>query len=358
MKTTAKVFSSVAIALFLMVFLSCSKNSGKEVILVLDTSYSMAGKGGQNIIGQVKKSIDKYIDELESGTSVTFITFDEDVKVYPSVTVNSKNDRDILKKYISVTEVKGKWTYTLKMIQTVFERAELVQREGRQPLIVVMTDGLDDPPPSNRSKHLLMKDISKKFNDKDWWIFFVDFSTLKSNQKLAFKDELQKVSKNTMILKGDKNPEKAINQDLKAEVKKLDDRRGPGVLMIVLLIVAVAAALGGVYAWRMSQLKVAGRIEYWNNEVVRPVVESHNLTRHRARAVAIGRGMDCTLKIQEFEYKTPFVIAAVRQSGKIVPAVFPGKGWKIEFVNREYDGTLVDGDIFKAGNYTIKYYAS
>ena len=128
----------------------------KNIVLVLDTSMSMVGQaGGRDILGKVKKSIMEYIDQsVEDGDRVTFVTFDTDARIYPTVLVDDDNDRDILKKYITMTEAAGLWTYTYKMIYKVFQAAEKLEKEedGRNTEIVIMTDAIDDPPPGEANR--------------------------------------------------------------------------------------------------------------------------------------------------------------------------------------------------------------
>ena len=82
--------------------------ANKDVILVLDTSLSMVGYQGKNIFESVKGSVDSYLDTLQDGDRVTFVTFDEDVKAYPQVLIDDQNDRDIVKKYISDDDKESK----------------------------------------------------------------------------------------------------------------------------------------------------------------------------------------------------------------------------------------------------------
>ena len=42
----------------------------KDMILVLDTSLSMAGYGGKNVFPEVKKSLGKFIDQLGKATAL------------------------------------------------------------------------------------------------------------------------------------------------------------------------------------------------------------------------------------------------------------------------------------------------
>jgi len=334
----------------------------KNVILVLDTSLSMLGYGGKNILDKVKGSVARYIDQLEDGDQVTFISFDTEVRTYPTVMVDDQNDRDILKKYINSTEVKGKWTHTYAMIDAVFSKAELLQNEdkNRQVVIVVMTDGIDDPPPYS-TKHLNIEKISKRFQDKDWWIFFVNYSDLKKDKQLAsrrekLKEELKVVSEKTEII--DVDSRMPVDKGIE-EVQKKEASYG-GILFPLLIALLVIAGLIGIlyYFKKLSELKVSGRLEYWNNELINPTIENFDLTKYLAKDIVIGSSLGCHLNIRDFEGKSPIVISAVRGPAKEVKMALRGGGkdYAIEFKNRETGEFLEDGDVFQAKNFTFKYF--
>ncbi|HQP47371.1 MAG TPA: VWA domain-containing protein, partial [Spirochaetota bacterium] len=126
-----RVFRMMVIVLIALPFilLNCSSDDnsgvpagGKDMILVLDTSLSMIGKGGggKNIFPKVKDSLGKFISKLEEGDTLTVMTFDTGVTTYPTVKITGDNDKDIVKQYVSLVEAKGQWTHTMKMMKTVF----------------------------------------------------------------------------------------------------------------------------------------------------------------------------------------------------------------------------------------------
>jgi hypothetical protein len=342
-------------------------DGNKDLILVLDTSLSMAGYGGKNIFEQVKNSLVKFIDKLEQGDSITFISFDTTVKMYPRVIISDENDKEILKKYLSVIEAKGEWTYTMKMIINVLKKAqelEVADKE-RQQVIVIMTDALDDPPPYKRTERFSIKDIAKKYSGKDWFIFLVNLGDLKKNKRMMeVQREFEKeISPYTKIIDAEKKPAEGIEKDLKKHIdsseeeKRLRERSffetpyfiGIVIILIVLLIL--------FYLRRLSQLKVKGKLEYWNHELLDPYIENFDLTRQNARSVPIGKGLGCMLNIRDIEISEPFHLTAMREKGKVQIAVSAGEGTTVDFVNRDQGKFLNNGDIFKVSNYSFKYIA-
>ncbi|HOD15461.1 MAG TPA: VWA domain-containing protein [Spirochaetota bacterium] len=332
----------------------------KDIILVLDTSLSMVGQAGaQNILDKVKRSIGDYIGQVEEGDRVTFMTFDVDTRIYPTVLINDENDRDILKKYITMTEATGLWTYTYKMIVKVIETADSLEKEkdGRQTEIVIMTDAIDDPPPGDMKKfdiHALMDKAGKK---KDWWIYVLSFTNLKNSDavKQRLGADLGMISDKVKIIEAGE-PEKGKRALIESEQQREAESRN-----IIIPIIIVGAAILLILAIlffvkRLSELKAAGRLEYWNNEVIEPYTQNFDLARRPSREVVIGKGLGCVLNIRDIVIKKPFSIKAIRHEGAVRMQIIGNESAVVEMVNRQADGLLLDGDIFKVGNYTFKYF--
>jgi len=333
--------------------------TGKNVVLILDTSLSMVGYGGKDILGKVKDSINSNIDGLESGDQVTFMTFDTRIRIFPTVLLKDTNDRDILKKYISMTEATGPWTYTYKMIQAVFQKADEIAASDpkRQMVIVVMTDGIDDPPPESRKDQLNITKRGTRYQDKDWWVYFVNFQDLKNGNKAGdkLKKDISGVTDHVTVI-NNSDPRIAIGQDLTSQVKS--DEAAAGFRYWAFLVAAVVALLVillVIFTRRAAQLKVKGRLEYWNNDLLNPYIEHFEMTHFNEKAIVVGHGIGCHLNIREFEVKNPFVIRAIRHNGAIYPSLQYDKETVVEFKNREQGDILEDGDIFIVGNFTFKY---
>ena len=336
----------------------------KDVILVLDTSLSMVGFGGKNILPDVKKSINRYISNLEHGDRVTFITFDEDVRGYPSVLVDDENDKDILKKYISMTEAKGKWTHTLKMIQAIFAKAEEIKNDGenRQVVIVIMTDGLDDPPPNGKEQTFKLSEIADKYQGKDWWIYFISLSDLKKNEKIKktrekFEKQLIKVSSNTKIIDASKDLQKVISKDLPKDVSRLQKMNESIFLEVSLIVVVVFLILGIVYYFMLNRnVYVYGKLEYWNTSLLSPSVETFDMSKYRQKKIKVGKCVGCHLNLRNIDIKEPFIISAFRNGKEVEIMLNISEKLSVEFVNKDENMILQDGDIFKISNYSFKVY--
>lgn len=342
--------------------------ANKDVILVLDTSLSMVGYQGKNILESVKGSVDSYLDSLQDGDRVTFVTFDEDVKVWPQVLIDDQNDRDIVKKYISITEAKGKWTYTLKMLKTVFALADQLTKESdqnktelkRNVVIVIMSDGLDDPPPTNVKEKFDLKKVADQYSGNDWWIYLVNLDELQKSKQISaaqenLRKELSKVSGNTQMLDGS-NPDKAINDEIRKDIDKKEKEQFYRLLMIVagllILILFIIVLIKKILA-----VKITGSLEYWNHELLRPEVLTVSLTNLGKKEIVLGRTNMCTIKIREYESRIPLTLKAVKKGGKVLIKISYDEGLELGFKNKEFDGFLLNGDIFSASNISFRYIA-
>lgn len=359
----------MAAALILSFQTESKAASNKDVILVLDTSLSMVGYQGKNIMDDVKRSVFTYIDSLQDGDRVTFVTFDEDLKVYPQVVIDDQNDRDIVKKYISMTEAKGQWTFTLKMLQTVFGIADTLSKENqsqsqvnpRNVVIVIMTDGLDDPPPSKSGERFDLKKIAEQYSGNDWWIYLVNLAELQKSKEISvaqqkLKDELSKVSENTTFIDGE-NPNKAINEDLKRDVEQKEWSQFMKILPFIVLVSLLILIIVLVLIKRAGGVKVKGSLDYWNHELLKPEVLRVSLDNLESKNIVIGRMSASGLKIREFESRYNFTLKAVREKGVIRIKIVADEGLDVGFKNKDFDGYVNDGDIFSASNYSFRYNA-
>ena len=106
---------------------------------------------------------------------------------------------------------------------------------------------------------------------------------------------------------------------------------------------------------KLAEVKVSGKLEYWNNEVLKPYIENFDMTRFMDKQIVIGKGVGCHLNLRDFEIRTPFAIRAVRHEKEIKLEIQHAQDTAVEFKNRESGGFLQDGDIFQVNNYTFKY---
>ena len=302
---------------------------------------------------------------MQSGDTLTFISFDAVVRVYPAVAVNDQNDRDILKKYISMVEANGPWTYTMEMLKAVLRSASDLEAKNpkRQRVIVILSDGLDDPPPAVRMRQLNIKAVSQPYQGKDWFIYLVNLGELKDNKAIEpIRRELAGVSPYTKVLGANDGPKKAIEEDLNKDVAAMEaakrDRERPfytrpwfwGCAGLFLLLI------GGIYAFRLSRLRLYGELEYY--DMTAPLyareIKRFDLAEKKIRTALVGR-QGTHFKIRDLNDVSSFMLSAIYMGGKCVVTVKPSKTVPVLFLSNATEGCLSDGDEFTVGNFQFRY---
>jgi hypothetical protein len=359
-----KLFVTLAVVLGLLLAVAtpdhAAARQAKDMILVLDTSYSMSGSRGKNIIGQVKKSMVPFIDQMEKGDSITFVTFDTTVRQYPIIYIKGKKDKEDLKKTVATIEAKGLWTFTQEMVRSVLDVAARLEAKDkdRQRVIVVMTDALDDPPPSRMRDRFDIRKISTR--DKDWFIFLVNLGEVKDPKLVRMQKQLMAVSKYTKVIDVPQ-PGKTLDTDLTKNVEGMEETKKQDRMTMLMYTLIPLALILLVFLFfllkRTLTAKVAGKLDYWNHTLIEPTVKNFDLTKQNKGKITIGKVGGNTFTIKDLESMQPFVMDARKDKGRVVYEIIWGGG-TVEFMKRAADGTISDGDVFKIANYMFCYRSS
>jgi len=282
------------------------------------------------------------------------------VRTMPTMKINDDNDKIIINNMITTVQAEGMWTYTMGMLRDVFKMAQEMEvkgkEDGRQQVIVMLTDGLDDPPPSRRREKFNIKDAAKGYMGKEWYIYLVNFGDLKKNSRFQeVQSELQKsVTSNVQLVQGGQSPSGAVEGVQQSMQQQREGFVGSPLFwaIIIIFILLVLFWLFQMY----SKIKVAGSLEYYNYTLLDPYVNVANLARYHLKDVLVGKtGSD--LNLRDFESAKPFVVRACRYKGKILNKLVIPEGVTVEFVNRDAGEFLNNGDVFKVANYSFKFMA-
>jgi len=335
----------------------------KDYILVLDTSYSMAGSGGKNIIEGVKTSLGSYIDKMEKGDTLTFATFSDDVVFYPTVKVEDKNDKDIVKKYLTMVQAKGSWTYTLEMIKKVLAKADELQRadKNRQIVIVVMTDTLDDPPPSKRFQKISIKDVAKNYQGGDWFVYLISVGDVRGNDRIKnLAGDLSTTIPRTTIVNADDAGKGIADMDAAMKEALAKKSRDRVVNTLIAIVVAILALVLLAAVWRFLYAKffsysLTGYLEYRYSNSLYKDYERFDMSKVGEKRMEIGKGAQFRLNLRDYIDRTPVILQAKRFDKTVHPVVLEALSAPVEFLNGKNTSYLVDGDGFKAGGYIFVY---
>jgi hypothetical protein len=182
--------------------LSCSKkkikkvqpilNGTKDLFIVIDTSKSMKGVGPTakrlgmgDISSKVKESSTKFITDLIPGDTVTIVTFDSEPVFHGTFKIKTLSDKSFVKSKIMDISFEGEDTYTSRMITAVVDRVKEFEtsdiKKIRRRVVVILSDGLDDPPVKKRKDKLkLTKDPRIKREDTaPLFIYYLHLSPTK-----------------------------------------------------------------------------------------------------------------------------------------------------------------------------------
>lgn len=169
--------------LFLVFFvIGCgSSYSGRNTIFIIDTSGSMKADG---LLKQVKASVHKILKESEPGDRVFAYAFDSQPRAVVSATVTAST-ADIERIYAKLDALKpnGPWTDLQSALdESLQTTVELLRNDpDRKTVLVLYTDGHDDPPPGEkRGRKLDFNELFRKYysdgKSKSWFIYYVELA--------------------------------------------------------------------------------------------------------------------------------------------------------------------------------------
>ncbi len=151
-----------------------------DLILIVDTSASMVGKaGGQNIFPEVKKALKDLVSSSNPGDNILLIPYDADVRSRPTAAIYGQQDKDSIHGEIDVMKAAGPWTYTAAALQKGLEEAKrLDEAQGTNKhakVVVLLTDGLNDPPPAVRgsASEVRLSEVARRFQGMPWFVWQV-----------------------------------------------------------------------------------------------------------------------------------------------------------------------------------------
>ncbi|MDA3899735.1 MAG: VWA domain-containing protein [Spirochaetes bacterium] len=387
-----KILSSfLSFLLLSSVMVSCSSEPAAEdnkpspnndIILVLDTSLSMVGKASdaKNIMPQVKDRLSRFIETARVGDTFTFITFDTTSRVYPTIEIRNESDINVIKSFISQVEAEGMWTYTMEMLRDVLKKADDIRFANqsamakaeeekrdvveRKQVIVILTDALDDPPPSDKNKRLSIEDVASEHSGEDWFVYFVSLGELTDNEKImALQSDLDSnILAESEVIDASGDIDGGVTA-VEESVETIPTTRRHGrpvyqaAWFYLILIFLVILIIGIIYAVHTAKIKLAGILEYRNKVVLGSKYQKTNLERYDARRITIGKDSLCELRIADFESHLPICLEAALVKGELFIFVNTDRGIKVQITEGKGDSFLSDGAVFEAGGYVFRYIA-
>ncbi len=168
MKRLAKVCCLIAIFLLAGSSLVCADNI--DMIIMLDTSESVFPIFDKLIETAVEDTIKHH---LQMGDYFHLLSFAGAPQIEVSSQINSKNDIENALKHIFLLQPLGKYTDLLRALQYLYHFSSDLP-ESRNKYIVLLTDGIHDPPPDSpflfekRNVQEELEKITDQINRKKW----------------------------------------------------------------------------------------------------------------------------------------------------------------------------------------------
>jgi hypothetical protein len=159
-------------------------------IFLIDTSRTMRGQGkaqGKNIFADVKQSIYNFLStQVKTGDAVQLIPFDADARPIPSMTISGAADKEYVQKAIEDLKANGNYTYIGDAVETarnILEEHRRAARSGRKQVVIIFTDGIDEPPPSATNR-IDLRQALEGYPKTDALFYFVNLGAANATNDL------------------------------------------------------------------------------------------------------------------------------------------------------------------------------
>jgi hypothetical protein len=139
---------------------------GTNRIFLLDTSQSMKRAG---LFDRIKEALkNDYVSSMKDGEHIIVLTFDENIAISVDQSITGENDIKEANERINSLKAAGRWTWMTRAFQTTMEQAKRLKTQYPEDalFIYLLTDGINDPPPTSNEPPLAFPAvISKYFKD-------------------------------------------------------------------------------------------------------------------------------------------------------------------------------------------------
>jgi len=390
------------------VFVSCkSDKPAKEVLppvdyyLVIDTSGSMA----DGTIDKVKSTLPVLLQSVHLGDKVSLIRFDSDAQSVAEFTIQSDTDIAAIANEVQSLKATGLHTDIGRLIEFLKEHTRSVSEIERRQYIVILSDGIDDPPPpaSKAKKNTKQSKVSlSEYEAKDKlpvqepFIYYVDVSNGQSKQdrntsvndhtdtneansanKNQLNENLQELSGEVNVIKPDLtdsnndnlgfdslqqdiNAHRASEQDWQEKCKAtwsavvLWAKSVPWwVWLIVGLVVLLLLWL--FWKWTRPGQPLEGVLSFYGEDEHPSLAKDVSLRKFRRNDVTIGSasGSMVRIKSREFPKQLRFKVSRKGQGFRLKTSKKDLQ--TIDFMIQKTKGYISSGDRFRIKQYIFEY---
>lgn len=199
-----------------------SLSSGLDLVLIIDTSKSMRGKGGPaDIFERVKGTCKELVGEMVLGETVTLVRFDQDVQVFPTVTLHSETERAGVFGLVDALRAEGDRTYLAKALEAGLSEAARLEAmfPAHRQVVLIITDGINDPPIEARGKGPTMGEVARRYKGKPWYVYQVQLGPV--------LDDTLKIAIDSAFVHGESIKDQEAADRLREVHKRMQEARRP-----------------------------------------------------------------------------------------------------------------------------------
>lgn len=360
----------------------------KDMFLIIDTSLSMAGVGPTarrlgmgDITKKVKKSSLKFIKDLKVGDSFTLVSFDTKTRFYKTITIKNIKDKKKIVPLIMKLISKGKDTYTSNMVKDVIKKVREFEKKfpNRDRIIIIMSDGLDDPPRTQTEQRLNLRQDQrvKRKTGAPLFVYYLHLSPrpITSDQRRRLDAMREGREGQTVVTQAD--PSRGNNQAIDRAVDNTrqnysnDLNRGLskksffaanwwwlllillGLLFLLFMFISKRKGAGGK---KKSKSKMIGFIVYSDKKSNVQEETVFNMSSVKRGYVKIGVSTDDDIKLRNLYGFRGIRIVGDKTGGRNGFTLSEEDFKKINIVGQKKEGVLSYEDSFEIENYlfTIK----
>lgn len=151
------------------------------VVLVLDTSLSMIGRGAPSVVfPEAIGFCIETVGKLEVGDAVTLITFATDVREEFTVEIEAQADLDDVRRRILDLDAEGVKTYMSGALRAAFLKAETLSARysDERVQVYVITDGKNDPPDGVPPDDYELRSVTAPYQGRAWFVHVLQLGLL------------------------------------------------------------------------------------------------------------------------------------------------------------------------------------
>ncbi|MCR9143120.1 MAG: VWA domain-containing protein [bacterium] len=410
-----RIFPALA-AMALATLVACGGGT-RDYVLVIDTSGSMS-VGKQKTIQKVRTSMESFMQTVNPGDTVTLLGFDESTRNIGTFKINSEADRSGPVQAVQNLDAWGSHTYMKSMVASVREKVGELEGKGRNVIVVIMSDGKDDPPPSAGKNRLQLSEIEAPAADRevnDTFIYYVSLGKLKDPNLEA---ELKTLSPSVKTIERKKDSAKGEKSDgsgakgsaaavdgsasgsqggdAAANAKGAEGASGAGdagtaggeaggdesqaaadeiglsevaediadrswyeklksIGKIAAPIIFGILLLVWLYRKWKNRHKVSGMIQYYEADVGSPIKNDFSLNKTGKSAIEVGSKVGADLKVRQSGLPRNVTLKAYSKGGEDFLKPGSKDDAFFKFMTRQQDDLISKGDKFRLGNYVFEY---